>query len=128
MVILFHLLLSPINIVKPTCIEIYCMHKYIANRDIFSIYMSLEKHEHFVYLDAFLHIHYCVRLSQKRPLQEDRRRVVSDFANNEVPGGKRRWQGSNGEPKTVFSRLSARVPSNNDDSADEDDNAIKVKL
>ncbi|CAK9832248.1 PNN [Anthophora retusa] len=65
------------------------------------------------------------RLSQKRPLQEDRRRVVSDFVNNELPGGKRRWQGSNGEPKTVFSRLSARVPSNNDDSADEDDNVIK---
>lgn len=65
------------------------------------------------------------RLSQKRPLQEDRRRVVSDFVNNEVPGGKRRWQGSNGEPKTVFSRLSARVPSNADDSADEDDTIIK---
>ncbi|XP_017892082.1 pinin isoform X2 [Ceratina calcarata] len=65
------------------------------------------------------------RLSQKRPLQEDRRRVVSDFVNNELPGGKRRWQGTNGEPKTVFSRLSARVPSNNDDSADEDDNVIK---
>ena len=65
------------------------------------------------------------RLSQKRPLQEDRRRVVSDFANNELPGGKRRWQGSNGEPKTVFSRLSARVPSNNDDSADEDDSVVK---
>ncbi|CAL7943085.1 unnamed protein product [Xylocopa violacea] len=65
------------------------------------------------------------RLSQKRPLQEDRRRVVTDFVNNEIPGGKRRWQGTNGEPKTVFSRLSARVPSNNDDSADEDDNVIK---
>ncbi|XP_076247651.1 desmosome associated protein-like protein pinnin [Calliopsis andreniformis] len=65
------------------------------------------------------------RLSQKRPLQEDRRRVVSDFVNNELPGGKRRWQGSNGEPKTVFSRLSARVPSNNDDSADEDDTVVK---
>jgi len=47
--------------------------------------------------------------------------------NNEVPGGKRRWQGSNVEPKTVFSRLSARVPSNaDDDSADEDDSVIKV--
>jgi len=46
--------------------------------------------------------------------------------NNEVPGGKRRWQGSNVEPKTVFSRLSARVPSNADDSADEDDSVIKV--
>lgn len=65
------------------------------------------------------------RLSQKRPLQEDRRRVVSEFANNELPGGKRRWQGNNGEPKTVFSRLSARVPSNADDSADEDDTVIK---
>ncbi|KAG7199296.1 hypothetical protein KM043_018151 [Ampulex compressa] len=65
------------------------------------------------------------RISQKRPLQEDRRRVVSDFVNNELPGGKRRWQGSNGEPKTVFSRLSARVPSNADDSADEDDGVIK---
>lgn len=66
------------------------------------------------------------RLSQKRPLQEDRRRVVSDFVNNEIPGAKRRWQASNGEPKTVFSRLSARVPSTADDSADEDDTAIKV--
>ncbi|XP_015190642.1 PREDICTED: pinin isoform X1 [Polistes dominula] len=65
------------------------------------------------------------RLSQKRPLQEDRRRVVSDFVNNEIPGTKRRWQASNGEPKTVFSRLSARVPSTADDSADEDDTAIK---
>lgn len=65
------------------------------------------------------------RLSQKRPLQEDRRRVVSDFINNEIPGTKRRWQASNGEPKTVFSRLSARVPSTADDSADEDDTAIK---
>ncbi|XP_046821546.1 pinin isoform X1 [Vespa crabro] len=65
------------------------------------------------------------RLSQKRPLQEDRRRVVSDFVNNEIPGAKRRWQASNGEPKTVFSRLSARVPSTADDSADEDDTAIK---
>ncbi|KAF7398572.1 hypothetical protein HZH66_006469 [Vespula vulgaris] len=65
------------------------------------------------------------RLSQKRPLQEDRRRVVSDFINNEIPGAKRRWQASNGEPKTVFSRLSARVPSTADDSADEDDTAIK---
>lgn len=65
------------------------------------------------------------RLSQKRPLQEDRRRVVSDFINNEIPGTKRRWQASNGEPKTVFSRLSARVPSTADDSADEDDTVIK---
>lgn len=65
------------------------------------------------------------RLSQKRPLQEDRRRVVSDFVNNEIPGAKRRWQASNGEPKTVFSRLSARVPSTADDSADEDDTAVK---
>lgn len=46
--------------------------------------------------------------------------------NNELPGGKRRWQSSNTEPKTVFSRLSARVPSNADDSADEDDGVIKV--
>ncbi|KAH0951991.1 hypothetical protein HN011_005436 [Eciton burchellii] len=65
------------------------------------------------------------RISQKRPLQDDRRRIVTDFVNNEVPGGKRRWQGSNVEPKTVFSRLSARVPSNADDSADEDDSVIK---
>lgn len=46
--------------------------------------------------------------------------------NNELPGNKRRWQSSNIEPKTVFSRLSARVPSNADDSADEDDSIIKV--
>lgn len=65
------------------------------------------------------------RLSQKRPLQEDRRRAVTDFVNNELPGSKRRWQNSNVEPKTVFSRLSARVPSNADDSADEDDSIIK---
>ncbi|RLU18898.1 hypothetical protein DMN91_009256 [Ooceraea biroi] len=66
------------------------------------------------------------RITQKRPLQEDRRRIVTDFVNNEVPGGKRRnWQGPNVEPKTVFSRLSARVPSNADDSADEDDSVIK---
>lgn len=66
------------------------------------------------------------RITLKRPLQEDRRRIVTDFVNNELPGGKRRWQGSNVEPKTVFSRLSARVPSNADDSADEDDSVIKV--
>ncbi|KAL6422265.1 hypothetical protein ACFW04_010554 [Cataglyphis niger] len=65
------------------------------------------------------------RISQKRPLQEDRRRVVTDFVNNELSGSKRRWQSSNIEPKTVFSRLSARVPSNADDSADEDDSIIK---
>ncbi|XP_050463176.1 pinin [Cataglyphis hispanica] len=65
------------------------------------------------------------RISQKRPLQEDRRRVVTDFVNNELPGSKRRWQSSNIEPKTVFSRLSARVPSNADDSAEEDDSIIK---
>ncbi|XP_012217379.1 pinin [Linepithema humile] len=65
------------------------------------------------------------RISQKRPLQEDRRRVVTEFVNTELPGSKRRWQGSNIEPKTVFSRLSARVPSNADDSADEDDSTIK---
>lgn len=66
------------------------------------------------------------RAPQKRPLQEDRRRIVTDFVNNDHPGGKRRWQSSNIEPKTVFSRLSARVPSNADDSADEDDSVIKV--
>lgn len=65
------------------------------------------------------------RTSQKRPLQEDRRRIVTELMNNELPGGKRRWQSSNTEPKTVFSRLSARVPSNADDSADEDDGVIK---
>ncbi|XP_070156091.1 pinin [Polyergus mexicanus] len=65
------------------------------------------------------------RISQKRPLQEDRRRAVTDFVNNELSGSKRRWQSSNVEPKTVFSRLSARVPSNADDSADEDDSIIK---
>ncbi|XP_020299862.1 pinin [Pseudomyrmex gracilis] len=65
------------------------------------------------------------RLSQKRPLLEDRRRPTTDFVNNEIPGGKRRWQSSNTEPKTVFSRLSARVPSTADDSADEDDSVVK---
>ncbi|EFN77246.1 pinin [Harpegnathos saltator] len=65
------------------------------------------------------------RISQKRPLQEDRRRMVTEVMNNELSGGKRRWQSSNTEPKTVFSRLSARVPSNADDSADEDDSVIK---
>lgn len=65
------------------------------------------------------------RIPQKRPLQEDRRRTVTDFVTNELPGSKRRWQSSNVEPKTVFSRLSARVPSNADDSADEDDSVIK---
>ncbi|XP_012280202.1 pinin [Orussus abietinus] len=65
------------------------------------------------------------RISQKRPLQEDRRRTVVDFTNNEGPGNKRRWQSGIGEPKTVFSRLSARVPSNADDSADEDDTVVK---
>ncbi|XP_015592532.1 pinin [Cephus cinctus] len=67
------------------------------------------------------------RIQQKRPLQEDRRRSALDFSNtnNETPGAKRRWQAPPGEPKTVFSRLSARVPSNADDSADEDDTAIK---
>ena len=66
------------------------------------------------------------RLSQKRPLHDDRRRTVVDLSNNEHVGNKRRWQGGTGEPKTVFSRLSARVPSNPDDSADEDDAFIKV--
>ncbi|XP_011502608.1 PREDICTED: pinin [Ceratosolen solmsi marchali] len=65
------------------------------------------------------------RIMQKRPLREDRRRQVTDFQNNEF-GPKRRWQGGNNtEPKTVFSRLSARVPSTADDSGDEDDNAFK---
>lgn len=46
---------------------------------------------------------------------------------NNEPGGKRRWQASsNVEPKTVFSRLSARVPTTADDSADEDDSIAKV--
>ncbi|XP_071580561.1 pinin isoform X1 [Temnothorax nylanderi] len=66
------------------------------------------------------------RIPQKRLLQEDRRRTITEFVNNELPGGKRRWQGSsNVEPKTVFSRLSARVPSTADDSADEDDSIAK---
>jgi hypothetical protein len=61
-------------------------------------------------------------------LREDRRRQATDFQNNEF-GPKRRWQGGNNtEPKTVFSRLSARVPSTADDSGDEDDNAFKVKF
>ncbi|XP_011880744.1 PREDICTED: pinin [Vollenhovia emeryi] len=65
------------------------------------------------------------RISQKRLLQEDRRRTITEL-NNEPPGGKRRWQSSsNVEPKTVFSRLSARVPSTADDSADEDDSIAK---
>ena len=59
-------------------------------------------------------------------MQEDRRRAITEFMNNELAGGKRRWQSSNAEPKTVFSRLSARVPSTADDSADEDDNITKV--
>lgn len=66
-----------------------------------------------------------LRRGQKRPPQDDRKRS-SDFGNNDQPGGKRRGQPPSGEPKTVFSRLSARVPSNPDDSADEDDSAIKV--
>ncbi|XP_071580562.1 pinin isoform X2 [Temnothorax nylanderi] len=69
---------------------------------------------------------FCVLIPQKRLLQEDRRRTITEFVNNELPGGKRRWQGSsNVEPKTVFSRLSARVPSTADDSADEDDSIAK---
>lgn len=71
------------------------------------------------------------RVTQKRPLQEDRRRQITDFQNNDF-GPKRRWQGGGGgnnntEPKTVFSRLSARVPSTADDSGDEDDSAFKVE-
>lgn len=74
-------------------------------------------------------IQFSLRVPQKRTPQEDRRRIVTEFVNNEVPGGgKRRWQGANIEPKAVFSRLSARVPSNADDSADEDDTIIKVIL
>jgi len=66
------------------------------------------------------------RIPQKRLLQDDRRRTITEFVNNELPGGKRRWQSSsNVEPKTVFSRLSARVPSTADDSADEDDSIVK---
>lgn len=60
--------------------------------------------------------------------QEDRRRVGNDFTHNEHQIKKGRWQTNQGsEPKTVFSRLSARVPYNADDSADEDD-GIKVCL
>lgn len=67
------------------------------------------------------------RIPLKRPLQEDRRRVNTDFPNNNEFGAKRRWQGgNNAEPKTVFSRLSARVPSTADDSGDEDDSTFKV--
>ncbi|KAL0123338.1 hypothetical protein PUN28_005700 [Cardiocondyla obscurior] len=66
------------------------------------------------------------RIPQKRLLQEDRRKTITEFVNNELPGGKRRWQSNSSvEPKTVFSRLSARVPSTADDSADEDDNVTK---
>ncbi|XP_011635389.1 pinin, partial [Pogonomyrmex barbatus] len=64
------------------------------------------------------------RIPQKRLLQEDRRRIITEFVNNDLPGGKRRWQSSNVEPKTVFSRLSAH-PSIADDSADEDDSITK---
>ncbi|KAJ8670435.1 hypothetical protein QAD02_001694 [Eretmocerus hayati] len=61
------------------------------------------------------------RVPQKRPLQEDRRRQPQEFTNNGFPT-KRRWSGGpNAEPKTVFSRLSARVSSTADDSGDEDD-------
>ena len=68
------------------------------------------------------------RLNQKRPLQEDRKRPSNEFSNNGV-SAKRRWQqqsGNNAEPKTVFSRLSARVPSTADDSGDEDDGTSRV--
>uniref|UniRef100_A0A0C9S1Z0 PNN_1 protein n=1 Tax=Fopius arisanus TaxID=64838 RepID=A0A0C9S1Z0_9HYME len=63
------------------------------------------------------------RITPKRPLQEDRKRNT-DHVNNEQ-GGKRRWQVQNNEPKTVFSRLSARVPSNPDDSGDDDDGSVR---
>ncbi|XP_034952105.1 pinin [Chelonus insularis] len=69
------------------------------------------------------------RIVQKRMLQDDRKRNSLDFMGNDQLGGKRRWHSqlpsTPGEPKTVFSRLSARVPSTADDSADEDDNSIK---
>lgn len=66
-------------------------------------------------------------------MQEDRRRQVPEFQNNEFGLKRRRPSGIGGggnnvEPKTVFSRLSARVPSTADDSGDEDDNAFKVSL
>lgn len=85
----------------------------------------------YIYLFYYIYIFFycnllCFRLSQKRPLLEDRRRPTTEFVNNDIPGGKRRWQSSNTEPKTVFSRLSARVPSTADDSADEDDSVVKV--
>ncbi|XP_014212452.1 pinin [Copidosoma floridanum] len=79
------------------------------------------------------------RGAQKRPMQDDvrGRRLGTDFPNNGF-GPKRRWQqGSNNvntnnnnnnnnnpEPKTVFSRLSARAPAA-DDSDNEDDNSFK---
>ena len=67
------------------------------------------------------------RVAQKRPLQEDRRRQNPEFPPNNEFGAKRRWQGTNNaEPKTVFSRLSARVSSTADDSGDEDDSTFKV--
>ncbi|XP_063972117.1 pinin [Diachasmimorpha longicaudata] len=63
------------------------------------------------------------RIVSKRPLQEDRKRNTDHLSNDQ--GGKRRWQGPNNEPKTVFSRLSARVPSNPDDSGDDDDGSVR---
>ncbi|KAL7298354.1 hypothetical protein TKK_0008697 [Trichogramma kaykai] len=66
------------------------------------------------------------RLNLKRNFQDDRRRPQPDASNNEFPA-KRRWQqgSKNAEPKTVFSRLSARAVSNADDSGDEDDGVTK---
>ncbi|XP_057340814.1 pinin [Microplitis mediator] len=80
-----------------------------------------------------------VRVGQKRIVQDDRKRNVTDYTSNNdhhhSSGGKRsRWQSQSlssppastpGEPKTVFSRLSARVPSTADDSDNDDDNPMK---
>ncbi|KAG8035329.1 hypothetical protein G9C98_006775 [Cotesia typhae] len=79
-----------------------------------------------------------VRIGQKRLLQDDRKRNVPDYMGNNdyhSQGNKRsRWQSQSlsspptvtpGEPKTVFSRLSARVPSTADDSDNDDDNPMK---
>lgn len=64
------------------------------------------------------------RVGQKYSQQEDRKRS-SDYINNDQPNNKRRWQSQVNEPKTVFSRLSAKVPSNPDDSGDEDDSCVR---
>lgn len=67
---------------------------------------------------------YVIRVGQKYSQQEDRKRN-SDYVNNDQPSSKRRWQSQTNEPKTVFSRLSAKVPSNPDDSGDEDDSCVR---